>query len=94
MTLTFEWDETKARANLRKHRVSFEEAKTVFNDPVAITIPDPQHSVEESRYVSVGCSSQGRVLVVVFTDRGEKIRIISSRKATKSERQRYEESDF
>jgi uncharacterized DUF497 family protein len=94
MALTFEWDEDKAKANLKKHRVSFEEAKTVFNDPLAITIPDPQHSSDESRYIDIGCSSQGRTLVVVYTERKENIRVISSREATRLERQRYEESDF
>jgi uncharacterized DUF497 family protein len=92
MNLTFEWNEEKARANLKKHQVSFEEAKTVFNDPLAITIPDPQHSVDESRYI--GRSSRGRTLVVVYAERKGSIRIISSREATRLERQRYEESHF
>jgi uncharacterized DUF497 family protein len=94
MVLTFEWDEEKAKANLKKHQVSFEEARTVFNDPLTITMTDPQHSIDESRYVDIGCSSRGRILVVVYTERRGDIRIISSRKATRSERQRYEESDF
>jgi uncharacterized DUF497 family protein len=94
MNLTFEWNEEKARANLKKHQVSFEEAKTVFNDPLAITIPDPQHSVDESRYIDIGRSSRGRTLVVVYAERKGSIRIISSREATRLERQRYEESHF
>lgn len=91
MDLTFEWNEAKAKRNLRKHEVSLEEAKTVFNDPFSITVPDPQHSIEEDRYVDIGCSSEGRVLVVVYTERESNIRIISCRKATKSERSVYEE---
>lgn len=90
MNLIFEWDEEKARANLQKHKTSFEEAKTVFNDPLSITIPDPQHSTDEDRYVDIGHSSQGRVLVVVYTEREARIRIISCRKATKTERRVYE----
>jgi len=92
--LTFEWNEEKAKRNLRKHKVSFEEAKTVFNDPFSITISDPQHSIEEDRYVDIGCSSKGRVLVVVYTERKSNIRIISCRKATESERRVYEQYDF
>ena len=89
--LTFEWDEEKSKANLRKHEVSFEEAKTVFNDSLSITIPDSQHSVDEYRYIDIGRSSKGRILVVVYTERGSNIRIISCRKATGSERRVYEE---
>jgi uncharacterized DUF497 family protein len=69
MSLTFEWDEQKAEQNLRKHQVSFEEAKTIFGDPFSITIPDPEHSASESRYVDIGYSSQGQLLVVVYTER-------------------------
>ena len=94
MDLTFEWNEAKAKRNLRKHEVSLEEAKTVFNDRFSITIPDPQPSIEEDRYVDIGCSSTGRVLVVVYTERKSTIRIISCRKATKSERRVYEEYDL
>jgi hypothetical protein len=65
MELTFEWDEEKAKKNLRDHKVSFEEAKTVFNDPFLMTYPDPDHSEEEQRYLSIGCSSTGRILIVV-----------------------------
>ena len=90
MTLNFEWDEEKAKANLRNHRVSFEEASTVFSDPFSITIPDPDHQTEQ-RYIDIGNSDRGQVLVVVYTERGARIRIISCRKATPTERRRYEE---
>ena len=91
MDLTFEWDEDKARENLRKHKVSFDEAKTVFLDPFSVTIPDPDHSIDEERFVDIGTSVNGRVLVVVYTERGANIRLISCRKATSSERRKYEE---
>ena len=94
MSLTFEWDEQKAKQNLRKHQVDFEEAKTVFGDPYAITIPDPQNSAGESRYIDIGYSSRRRLLVVVYTERGPNIRIISCRRATRRERRVYEEYDF
>ena len=90
MKLSFEWDEEKAKANLKKHRVSFDEATTVFIDPFSITIPDPDHSADEQRYIDIGSSDKGRVLVVVYTERGSNIRIISCRKATPSERKLYE----
>jgi uncharacterized DUF497 family protein len=93
MELNFEWDEAKAQENLRKHKVSFEEAKTVFGDPFLWTFPDPHHSDFEDRYLSIGCSSKGRVLVVSHTERRGKIRIISCRKATVAERRAYEEGD-
>jgi hypothetical protein len=91
MKLNFEWDEEKAKANLKKHRVSFDEATTVFIDPFSMTISDPNHSVDEQRYIDLGSSDKGRVLVVVYTERGSHIRIISCRKATSSERQLYEQ---
>lgn len=92
MKPTFEWDEEKAIANQRKHRVSFEEARTVFGDPLSITLSDPEHSDEEHRYIDIGRSSQGRILVVVYTERRSKmIRLISSRRATQWERRIYEE---
>jgi uncharacterized DUF497 family protein len=94
MDSNFEWDENKARTNLRVHRVSFEEAKTVFDDPLSITIPDPLHSAGEYRYTDIGRSSTGRVLVVVYIERGSNIRIISSRDAIKSERRKHEEGNF
>lgn len=91
MRVTVEWDNTKAKRNLRKHGVSFEEAATVFTDPLSSTIEDPLHSEHENRFVIVGQSIRGRLLVVVHTDRGDKIRIISARVATAREREQYEE---
>ena len=91
MELTFEWDEEKDRSNRSKHGISFDEAKTVFNDPLSITIVDEAHSEEEDRYIDIGSSAQGRVIVVSYTVRGPNIRIISCRKATKSERLTYEQ---
>jgi uncharacterized DUF497 family protein len=90
--LTFEWDASKAGSNLAKHAVSFEEAATVFGDPVSITIPDPAHSQIEVRFVILGRSHQGRLLVVVHTERGDNIRIISARLASRHERKQYEEA--
>lgn len=90
MKLNFEWDEEKARENLKKHRVSFNEATTVFIDPFSITIPDSDHSVGEQRYVDIGSSDKCHVLVVVYTERGSNMRIISCRKASLSERKLYE----
>lgn len=90
MKLNFEWDEEKAKANLKKHRVSFDEATTVFLDPFSMTIPDTDHSTEEQRYIDIGSSDKGQVLVVVYTERGSNIRIINCRKATSSERKLYE----
>ncbi len=87
----FEWDEEKARQNLQKHRVSFEEATTVFSDPFSLTIDDPLHSTKEERFVILGYSEVQRLLVVVHTDRGDNIRIISARPATQHERQLYEQ---
>ncbi len=97
MKLVFEWDIHKAQSNLTKHRVSFEEAKTVFNDPLLLTYPDELHSETEDRYISIGCSGQRRTLLVVHTEKEAKkevlIRIISSRKATNMERKLYEETE-
>ena len=94
MALTFEWHAEKARENLRKHNVSFEEAKTVFYDPFSVTIADPEHSTDEDRYIGIGLSAKGQILVVVYTERGSNIRIISCRKATNSERRTYEQEKF
>ncbi len=94
MDLSFEWDQEKASTNRKKHKVSFEEAKTVFGDPFSITIPNPTHSVREERYVDIGRSAEGRLLVVVYTERSPNIRIISCRKANSSERRLYEEEPF
>ena len=91
MALTFEWDEDKSKQNVRKHGVTFEEAKTVFNDPYAITIDDPDHSGNEDRYLDIGLSSKGKLLVVWYTDRNDNIRIIGGRKAIRFERKAYEE---
>jgi len=91
MSLTFEWDEKKSERNERKHGISFSEAKTVFNDPYAITIDDPDHSDNEYRFIDIGYSSKGFIIVVWYTERNQKIRIIGCRKATISERKRYEE---
>ena len=91
MDVTFEWDEDKARENLKKYRVSFDEAKTIFLDPFSITIPDPDHSMTEQRFVDIGTSVNGRLLITVYTERGTNIRLISCRKATPSERRKYEQ---
>jgi uncharacterized DUF497 family protein len=91
LSLTFEWDEKKADENLRKHGVSFDEAKTVFNDPFSLTIYDPDHSSNEQRYVDIGLSLKGRLIVVSYCERGDTIRLISSRKATRKEQRGYEE---
>jgi uncharacterized DUF497 family protein len=87
----FEWDAAKARENLRKHGVSFDEAVTVFGDPLSMQLPDPDHSVGEERYVLLGLSSTNRLLVVAFVERPPRTRIISARLATKGERRDYEE---
>lgn len=92
--MLFEWHEKKAAANRKKHDVSFEEATTVFTDVLSLTIPDPLHSEKEERFVIIGQSSQQRILVVVHTDCGKRIRIISARLATTHERKRYEESQI
>jgi uncharacterized DUF497 family protein len=91
LSLTFEWDEKKADENLKKHGVSFDEAKTVFNDPFSVTIYDPDHSSDEQRYVDIGLSLKGRLIVVSYCERGETIRLINSREATKKEQRNYEE---
>ncbi|MGH7815917.1 MAG: BrnT family toxin [Candidatus Binatia bacterium] len=88
--MKFEWDETKDRANRRKHGVSFEEATTVFGDPLAGTIIDPDHSVGEARYVTIGISTSNRLIVVSHTEEGETTRIISAREANLHERKAYE----
>ena len=90
----YEWDQDKAKINLRKHQVSFQEGATVFNDPLVATQLDPDHSRDEQRFIAIGRSVRGQVLVVVFTERGNKIRLISCRKATPRERKVYEEDNF
>ena len=94
MKPVFDWDPTKATANSRKHGVSFREATTVLADPLSITVPDPDHSHDKERYIDVGLSARGHVLVVAYTERGIRIRIISASKATAAERRRYEESNL
>ncbi len=89
--MEFEWNPDKAALNLEKHGVSFQEAATVFNDPLSMTFPDPDHSIGESRYVIIGLSRFGQLLVVAHTDRDAKVRIISARKATRQERKFYEQ---
>ena len=89
--MKIEWDQKKARLNLRKHKVSFEEAATAMSDPMAATGADPDHSFAEDRYVTFGVSDRGRLLVVAHTDEDETIRIISARLASKGERKIYEE---
>ena len=91
--LHFEWDEQKAALNKNKHRVSFEEASTVFGDPLSLTIDDPLHSINEERFTIIGKSYKQRTLVVVHTERGNIIRIISARLATSREKKTYEESN-
>lgn len=91
MSLLFEWDPVKARTNLKRHDVSFEEASTVFGDPHSITISDPLHSASEDRFVIIGLSYRLRTLVVVHTEKGGTVRIISAREATRHERRTYEE---
>ncbi len=91
--LTFEWDPQKAASNIEKHGVSFEEASSVFRDPLSLTIDDPLHSTGEERMIQIGISHKNRLLVVVHTERGDNIRIISARKATKKESYDYESNE-
>lgn len=93
MGVRFEWDESKALLNERKHGVSFDEAVTVFADPLSLTVVDGAHSDEEDRFVDIGESSDGRLLVVVYSEHNETIRIISCRSATRAERRTYEQSE-
>ena len=91
MTIRFEWDPEKAKRNVRKHGVSFEDAAAAFGDPLSLTIFDPDHSDEEDRFILVGGTNDGRLVVVVHVERGGGvIRIISARLATKAERKTYE----
>jgi len=87
----FDWDDDKAEANRKKHGVTFKEAATVFQDPLSLTIPDPRHSWGEVRNLHIGLSTEGRLLMVVYTEEGSTIRLISSREATRQERRIYEE---
>jgi uncharacterized DUF497 family protein len=88
--MQFEWDPEKAKRNYRKHRVSFEEAVTVFYDPLSATFDDPDHSVSEERLITIGFSSRGRLLVVSHAERGKASRIVSARRATAHERKKHE----
>jgi uncharacterized DUF497 family protein len=89
--MEFEWDEDKAAANLARHGVSFEEAKTVFDDPLYVDFYDPDHSSQEHRYIIIGESQQRRLLIVSYTERQDVVRLISAREVTRSEREAYEE---
>jgi uncharacterized DUF497 family protein len=91
MHIEFEWDPDKAKKNIEKHRVSFNEAATVFGDPLSMTFYDPDHSIDENRFITVGLSCFGKLLIVSHTDRGDRIRIISARETTRRERKFYEE---
>jgi len=90
MSLNFEWNDKKARLNKRKHKLAFEEASTVFGDPLSITIPDTVHSTGEVRFITIGTSISNRLIIVVHTDDEDVIRIISARKATANEKKQYE----
>ena len=94
MGLQFEWDPNKARSNQSKHRVTFEEAATVFADILGVTVPDPDRSLSEERYITVGLSQRQRLLIVAHTDRGNRIRIISARELTPMEKRDYEQGNF
>jgi uncharacterized DUF497 family protein len=89
--MTFEWDERKAAANFKKHHVAFEEAASVFLNALAITFPDPDHSLEESREITLGYTMEGRLVFISHCERGQGIGIISARLATRIERKQYEE---
>jgi uncharacterized protein len=93
MALEFEWDPRKAELNLKEHGVSFDEATTVFRDTLSITIADPDHSDFEDRFVDIGMSHRGQLLVVSYTERKDRIRIISARPPTRAERKSYEETN-
>ena len=92
--MEFEWDPQKAAKNLRKHKVTFNEAATVFDDPLSVTVTDPDHSAEEDRFIIVGQSYRRRLLIVSFAERGDCIRIISARELTPAERRAYEEEIY
>jgi uncharacterized protein len=88
--MEFEWDKEKAAGNLKKHKVGFDEASTIFGDTLSKTFADPDHSIDEDRYITIGVSDRGRVLILSHTNRGDRIRIISARVATRRERKTYE----
>ena len=91
--MEFEWDPLKAEDNLKKHGVDFTEAATVFSDPLSLTYSDPDHSLDEDRYIIIGSSSANRLLIVAHTDRDESTRLISAREVTSRERKLYEDED-
>lgn len=91
--MEFEWDEGKAASNLQKHDVGSAEASSVLSDWLSVTIPDPAHSEGEERSATLGTSSSGRLLVVIHTERGDKVRVISARPASARERREYEQGD-
>ena len=90
--MEFEWDPSKASENIRKHQVSFTEAATIFGDALSLTVSDPDHSEQEHRYITIGHSERGRPLMVAYTERLTRIRIISARMLTRKERQAYEKT--
>jgi hypothetical protein len=92
-SMDFEWDEQKAAKNISKHGVSFHEAATVFGDPLALTFYDPDHSDDEDRYLTIGHSEEGKLIIISHTDREDRIRIISARRATRREGKAYEERE-
>jgi hypothetical protein len=91
--MLFEWDDGKAARNLAKHGLSFQEAASVFGDPLSVTFADPDHSRSERRFITIGHTRNGRVVLVAHADRGAMVRIISAREATPRERKTYEEND-
>ena len=92
MSFNFEWDFEKAKKNLKKHNVNFDEAMTIFDDPLSYTFDDPDHSIDEKREITIGLSIKNRLLLVFSTERNHKIRIFSAREATNYERKNYEKS--
>ncbi|MGD1043540.1 MAG: BrnT family toxin [Sedimentisphaerales bacterium] len=90
MTLRFEWNRKKTLLNIRKHGITFEEASKIFGDSLSLTIPDSYHSIGEDRFITIGTSAKGGIIVVVHTEHHDVIRIISARKATRNERKQYE----
>lgn len=91
MQYTFEWDAEKARQNVDKHGISFEEVVTAFGDPLSVTVSDPDHSDSEERQLLLGMSRRSRLVVVAFTERGDRLRIITARLASRREKRKYEE---
>ena len=89
--MAFEWDKSKAADNLEKHGISFEEAQTVFDDPLLVDFYDPDHSFDEHRFIIIGISVSGRLLLISYTERSDNIRLISARETTPAERKDYEQ---